>query len=238
LDWLALRFVESGWSIKAMHRLIVLSSAYQMSTTHNERAATADPENRLLWRMNRRRLEAEEIRDSLLAAGGRLDLAMGGSLMKYGNHTYVTSTASSNDVNYQSFRRTVYLPVVRSSVYDVLSAFDFADPSTGTGKRPSTTVAPQALFMMNSALMLAESRAMAESLLAIEIDDAARIEQAYRRALGRSPNAQEVERAATFLADYQADLASEKVEPGEARVRAWQALCRTILASNEFVYVD
>jgi mono/diheme cytochrome c family protein len=238
LDWLALRFVESGWSIKAMHRLIVLSSAYQMSTAHNPQAAAADPENRLLWRMNRRRLEAEEIRDALLAASGRLDLAMGGPSMKYANHTYVTSTASSNDVNYQSYRRTVYLPVVRSSVYDVLSAFDFADPSTGSGKRPSTTVAPQALFMMNSSLMLAESRAMAESLLGVECEDSARIDNAYRRTLCRPATSAEIERALRFLADYQADLASDSVDAQESKVRAWQALCRTILASNEFVYVD
>lgn len=238
LDWLARRFVESGWSIKAMHRLIVLSSAYQMSTAHDAQSAAADPENRLLWRMNRRRLEAEEIRDSLLVASSRLDLSMGGSSMKYANHTYVTSTASSNDVNYQSFRRTVYLPVVRSSVYDVLSAFDFADPSTGNGKRPSTTVAPQALFMMNSSLMLAESRAMAESLLAIEVDDAARVDHAYQRALNRPATNAEIERAAKFVTDYQADLAADNVDVSAAKVRAWQALCRTILASNEFVYVD
>ncbi len=120
LDWLARRFVDLGWSIKAMHRLIVLSSAYQMSTEFNPQAAAVDPENRLLWRMNRRRLEAEEIRDALLAASGRMDLAMGGTMMTFGNHTYVTSTASKNGVNYQSLRRSVYLPVVRSSVYEVL----------------------------------------------------------------------------------------------------------------------
>ncbi len=87
---------------------------------------------------------------------------MGGTLLENKNHSYVTSTASANDVNYQSRRRSIYLPVVRSSVYEVFSAFDFADPSTSNGKRPTTTVAPQALFMMNSPLVQAESRAMAE----------------------------------------------------------------------------
>ncbi len=238
LDWLARRFIASGWSIKAMHRLIVLSSAYQMSTTFNPQAAAVDPENRLLWRMNRRRLEAEEIRDALLAASGRMDLAMGGTMMSFGNHTYVTSTASKNGVNYQSLRRSVYLPVVRSSVYEVFSAFDFADPSTSNGKRPSTTVAPQALFMMNSDLMLDESRAMAESLLAEEAENTARVSAAYQKALCRPATDHEIERAVRFVNEYQAELASDNVAEQDANLRAWQALCRTIMASNEFVYLD
>ncbi len=143
----------------------MLSSTYQMSTAHDPRAAEIDPENRLLWRMNRRRLEAEAIRDSILAASGQFDWSMGGSLLKNKNHTYVTSTASANDVSYENGRRSIYLPVVRSAVYDVFQAFDFADPSSMNGKRSATTVAPQALFMMNSALVRRETLAMAEQLL-------------------------------------------------------------------------
>ncbi|MGD9856804.1 MAG: DUF1549 domain-containing protein, partial [Planctomycetaceae bacterium] len=144
LDWLAVRFVESGWSIKAMHRLLMLSSTYQMSTQYDAGAATQDPENRLWWRRNRRRLEAEAIRDAILAASGNLDLTMGGSLLPTENRKYVTSTANVDPVTYQSNRRSLYLPVVRSAVYDVLQAFDFADPSVLSGQRRSTTVAPQA----------------------------------------------------------------------------------------------
>jgi hypothetical protein len=238
LDWLALRFVESGWSIKAMHRLIVLSSAYQMSTAYSEHAAGVDPENRLLWRMNRRRLSAEEIRDCICTASGRLESSMGGTLLSYKNHTYVTSTASSNDVNYQSRRRSVYLPVVRSAVYDVFTAFDFSDPSTCNGRRPSTTVAPQALFMMNSPLVLAESRATAELLLSGAADDAARVGQAYQRTCSRPPTDAEVDRALGFVTTYQSALAGQNVDPAEARTRAWQALCRVIFSSNEFIYVE
>jgi hypothetical protein len=238
VDWLALRFVESGWSIKAMHRAIVLSSTYQMSCRHNHRAADIDPENRLLWRMNRRRLDAEEIRDGLLAASGRLDESTGGSLLTYKNHTYVTSTASSNDVNYQSRRRSVYLPVVRSALYDVFSAFDFADPSTSLGRRPSTTVAPQALFMMNSPLMLAESRAMAELVLHRADDDLDRVDMIYLRAYSRPPSDADVGRSLRFVAAYRSELAGQNVLPDEALARAWQALCRVVLASNEFVYLE
>jgi len=244
LDWLSHRFVESGWSIKAMHRLIMLSSAYQMSTAHDANAAQVDPENRLLWRMNRRRLEAEEIRDAILATSGQVDNSMGGTLLKYKNHTYVTSTGASHNVNYENTRRSVYLPVLRSAVYDVFQAFDFADPSTMNGKRPTTIVAPQALFMMNSSLVLGQTRALAEQLLRRTLsadssrDDAARVELVYLRAYSRPPIEPEIRRALQFIAHYQADLAQQKVETDEARVRAWQALCRVILSSNEFIYLE
>ncbi len=239
LDWLARRFVDSGWSLKAMHRMIMLSSAYQMSTAYSPRAAAIDPENRLLWRMNRRRLEAEEIRDAILATTGQIDYSMGGTILANKNHTYVTSTASTNNVNYENARRSIYLPVVRSAVYEVFSAFDFADPSTMNGKRPATTVAPQALFMMNSPLMLRQTRAMAEQLCGRQdADDAGRVNVAYRRAYGRPPTTGETQRALQFVGGYESDLAARNIEPAEARLRAWQALCRVILSSNEFIYVE
>jgi cytochrome c553 len=238
LDWLAVRFVDSGWSIKALHRRIMLSSAYRMSTKYSERGAADDPENRLLWRMNRRRLEAEEIRDAILATCGGIHGAMGGTLLANKNHTYVTSTASANDVNYDNTRRSIYLPVVRSAVYEVFSAFDFADPSTMNGKRPATTVAPQALFMMNSPLVLRQTRALAEELLRTTTDDAALAVLAYRRVHDRSPSADETGRAIEFIARYQSGLAAGNIEPAEARVRAWQALCRVLISSNEFMYLE
>lgn len=238
LDWLALRFVESGWSIKALHRRIMLSSAYRMSTAYSEQGTAADPENRLLWRMNRRRLEAEEIRDAILATCGGIQGAMGGTLLTNKNHTYVTSTASANDVNYDNTRRSIYLPVVRSAVYEVFSAFDFADPSTMNGKRPSTTVAPQALFMMNSPLVLRQTRALAEELLRTTAEDAALATLAYRRVHGRTPSANETGRAIDFIARYQSGLAAANIETTEARTRAWQALCRVLISSNEFMYLE
>jgi hypothetical protein len=239
LDWLATRFVDGGWSIKSMHRLIMLAGAYQMSTRYDERAAQLDPENRLLWRMNRRRLEAEEIRDAILAASGQIDWSMGGTLLANANHTYVTSTASVNDVKYENARRSIYLPVVRSAVYDVFQAFDFADPSTTNGKRASTTVAPQALFMMNSPVVLRQTRIMAEQLLdRPQLDDASRVTAAYLRAYSRPAEPTEIARALRFVAEYQSDLAGKNVEVSEARIRAWQALCRVVLSANEFIYVE
>jgi hypothetical protein len=238
LDWLAVRFVESGWSIKAMHRLIMLSSTYQMSTTFDERAAQTDPENRLHWRMNRRRLEAEALRDALLALGGHLDPGMGGSLLNGKNREYVTSTANRNYDQYDSRRRSLYLPVIRSALYDVFQAFDFPDPCVPNGDRATTTVASQALFMMNSKVLLEETRELARKLLADRQIDDVRVRKAYERIFGRLPTAGETERALQFIGDAEKMLAIEKATREEVRLSAWQGFCRVLVSSNEFVYVE
>jgi hypothetical protein len=238
LDWLAVRFVAAGWSVKAMHRLIMLSNTYQMSTVYDEKAALADPENRLLWRMNRRRLEAEAIRDALLAASGRLDRTMGGSLLQGNNRAYVLGYPNSSYNGYDADRRSVYLPVIRSDVYQVFQAFDFADPSVPNGQREVTTVAPQALFMMNAKLLLEQTRHMATLLLAQPSSDADRVRLAYERALGRPPAEQETARMLAFLQRVETIPEIRKLEVGERRLRAWQSVCRVLLASNEFLYVE
>ena len=237
LDWLAVRFVEAGWSIKAMHRLILLSATYGMSTTYNAAAYAKDPENRLGWRFDRRRLAAEEIRDSILVLGGDLDLTMHGQLLPDRHRAYVTGTGSKEST-YDFNRRTVYLPVLRSAVYPVLQAFDFADPSVMAGKRASTTVAPQALFMINGKIVLRESRRMAERLLADGSRDAARIERAYLDAFGRPALPAETERDLAFIKRYAAALPDDVKEEPERRIRAWQGLCRVLIASNEFIYIE
>jgi hypothetical protein len=250
LDWLAATFTApravngnpmagSGWSLKALHRLIMLSNTYQMSTAPNPRAALIDPENRLNWRMDRRRLTAEEIRDSILSVSGSLDVTMGGSLLQTKNRDYVTSTANINYSAYEAPRRSVYLPVVRSALYDVFQAFDFADPSTLNGERSVTTVAPQALFMMNSDLMLRETRRMAEGLLKESaLDDAGRVRAAYARCYGRSATEAEALRALGFVRRYTTLLAEKGVDTAQRAPRAWGALCRVLIAANEFVYVE
>ncbi len=238
LDWLACRFIESGWSIKAMHRLILSSSTWQQSTAYQHAAAEVDPDNRLLWRMNRRRLEAEALRDALLSFSGRLDRAMHGSLLGYKNREYVASTASVNATVYDYPRRSVYLPVVRSALYEVFQAFDFPEPSVLNGDRPTTTVAPQALFLMNSPLVRQECQAMAEQLLAQHQTDEHRITLAYLRAYGRPPTSAELARDLDFLAAYQRFLLSRGAEPGQAKWRSWEALARVIVSASEFVFID
>jgi cytochrome c553 len=240
LDWLAVRFVQSGYSIKAMHRLIMLSSTYQMSTAYDARSAEIDPENKFYWRFNRHRLEAEPVRDTLLHLAGSLDQTMGGTLLPNKSHTYVTNTASRNPAIYNSNKRSVYLPVIRSSVYDVLQAFDFADPSAMNGNRKTTTVAPQALFMMNSDLAHEQTAHMATSLLTdpANADDAARVHAFYREALGRPPTAKETARALTFIQNAEAMPDLKDQPPDQRRQSAWQSLCKAIIASNEFIYVE
>jgi len=239
LDWLALHFIESGWSVKAMHRLIMLSNAYQMSTRYDVRAARLDPQNRLLWRMSRRRLDAEEIRDAILAVGGDLDLTMGGTLLRLKNRQYVTSTASRSFDAYSAPRRSVYLPVIRSSLYDVFQAFDFADPSTLHGARTSTTIAPQALFMMNSKLVLEQSRRWADRLLSSDVaGEPARVTLAYETAFARPPTRSEVSRALAFVSRVEARLAGAGADARAAHRRAWQSLCRVLIASSEFIYIE
>ena len=238
LDWLAVQFVESGWSIKAMHRLIMLSSTYQMSTQYDPVAAGVDPENKLQWRFDRRRLSAEEVRDAILAVGGKLDTAPGGSMLPFKNREYVTNRQRMQQ-SYESNRRSVYLPVYRSAVYDVLQTFDFADPSTLEGNRPTTTVTPQALFMMNSPIVANSAASLADVVVALQdVDDASRLKRAFRQVLGREPTASESESflrtRSQLVADYQAAGLGE----AEAQKQAWRSLCRVLIGSSEFLYVE
>lgn len=248
LDWLASEFsgaYPSGqdsprnWSLKAFHRALTATSTYRQNTDYDAAAALADPDNKLLWRFHRQRMDVEVLRDSLLALSGQLDERQGGTLLTTPNRNYVTSTANVNPALYNSNRRSIYLPVVRSALYEVFTAFDFADPSTLAGQRDQTTVAPQALFMMNSAFVLDQVQPLAQQLLAhSELDHAARTKELYQRAYGRDPSETEVTRAASYLQRLRASLAEAGVSESETETRAWVSLCRAVLSANEFVYVE
>jgi hypothetical protein len=245
LDWLADRFTAPasephgcGWSLKRLHRLILTTQAYRMSTAYDARAARADPDNRLLWRFHRRRLEVEAIRDGILAVSGTLDRTMGGSLLTTPNFGYVTNDQSANAARYDSPRRSLYLPVIRNAVYDVFQVFDFVEPSIENGKRSSTTVAPQALFLLNGSFMLAQSRALAERMLREAGDDPARLERAFRLAYGRPPSAPERAELLGYLREYAARLSSSESDPARRRLLAWQSVAQILFASSEFVYVE
>jgi cytochrome c553 len=239
LDWLAVKFVEKQWSMKEMHRLMMLSNTYQMSTKYDAEAAEADPENTLLWRANRRRLEAEPIRDAVMAVSGDLDLSMGGTLLTYKDRQYASDTEKRGSVDYDRNRRAVYIPVVRSSMYEVFQAFDMPGPATSSGDRAATVVAPQALFMMNGTVVLKHTRTMAEQLLKrTDLDDAGRIRDAYERALARPPSAKEIDGALSFIAQVDRAMEARKTDPVERRTFAWQSFCKALLSSNEFIYLN
>ena len=248
LDWLALELIRNRWSMKALHRQILLSSTYGMSTRFDRQAAAADPENHLQWRMDRRRLTAEEVRDSLLFVGGMLDQRQGGSLMTVNNRAYVTGTGHNMKTDvYENTRRSIYQPVVRSALFDVFQAFDFADPSLPNGDRVTTTIAPQALFLMNSVLVDNQSTAIVERILTLAGDETRRLTTLYQLLLGRVPDSEETSQATAFLSEYrQAAInddknnsdtkdAPKKISP---ETRAWRALCRVLLSSTEFVYAE
>ncbi|MCE9610330.1 MAG: PSD1 and planctomycete cytochrome C domain-containing protein [Chthoniobacter sp.] len=234
LDWLAREFMRSGWDVKRMHRLILTSAAWrqagrsgQANAASLDHAAHSDPENRLLWHFPRQRLDAEMIRDALLAVSGRLDVTVGGSLVAWKNDEYVPK----DTVSAGSRRRSVYLPVVRGRVFDLFTIFDAANPSVVTAQRTPTVVTHQALFFLNSPLVKDAARAFAQSLLVASPDDAAgRVGRAYERAFGRLPTDEETRRALEFVA------ALPRRDGKDADVAAWGAWCQVLFAANEFVY--
>jgi hypothetical protein len=237
LDWLTRRFLESGGSIKKLHRLMMQSSTYQMSTQFSETSNRTDPENNLLWRFRRRRLTGEELRDSLIALGTGLEHRIGGSLLKVKNRAYVTVSGTNMTDEYESLRRSVYLPVVRSAVYEVLQTFDFPDPAVAAGARQTSTVAPQALMMMNSELVEQQTLAMARRLLTLP-SDSNRITAAFASALNRKPDASEIESGRQYVLQARKIGSHEQPKSDDAVLRAWQSYCRVLLSSNEFAYVE
>jgi hypothetical protein len=212
LDNLASRFVESGWSVKAMHRLLLLSSAYQQGSRAGADSVARDPDNRLWGRMNRRRLEAEAIRDSLFAVAGRLDATRGGPAFA--------------DVAVP--RRTLYLLSARTgaNTSDFGRLFDRADPGSIVGQRGQSVVAPQALFFLNDPLVGDLARALAARVAReVPAGSEARIRRLYALALGRPPTGPELDLGRKLLA-----------QAGDAD--PWERYCHLILCTNEFVYLD
>ena len=230
LDWLAKTFIRSGWSIKTMHRLILSSSTWQMATDHPQELAYAqiDPENRLHWKQNLRRLEAEQIRDSILAAAGRLDLALGGKTLPLRNRQFVFNHTSEDHTTYDSLRRALYLPVIRNNLYPLFTQFDFPDPTMPTGSRHETVVAPQALVMMNDPLIIDSARALARRVRQTFSSADQRLEAIHLRCLGRLPTKRELDRGNTFIQAIEDQATTEQV---------WTLLCQSVMASNEFLYL-
>ncbi len=232
LDYLATQLVSNGWSLKTMHRAMMLSSTYRMATDSDSKSTAADPENQLFSRFNRQRLDIEEIRDSMLAIDGSLDLTMHGTLQQ-GFGTDKENSSDRLSMNPELIRRrTVYIPLRRANLPTLLNLFDFGDATTVNGKRSLTNVAPQALFMMNSDFVSERAKNIAKSVLDdAKLDNRARIEQIYVRTLDRKPAAGEIDGAFTFM-----DSLKQKFNRGE--LEAWQSFCHVLLTSNEFIYLE
>ncbi|MFM1822290.1 MAG: hypothetical protein RI967_556 [Planctomycetota bacterium] len=230
LDWLARRFVADGWSVKAMHRLVMTSATYRQASAVAEPLPSTDPDNRLLSRFPRRRIEAEAIRDSVLATAGTLDREMGGSLLTAGDHAYVTNDQSGNAAKYDSNRRSIYLPVIRNAMFGLFTAFDYPDSSAPIDCRPRTVVAPQALFFMNAPFVEEAAATLADRLAASRALTADRIEDAFRLVLARAPHDDETARATRFVMELEVN----GMPPRDALVR----LCHALLSTNEFVTME
>ena len=234
LDYLARTFIESGWSTKELHRMILRSSAYQMSTMNvgQPDATNLDPENRWLWKFPKQRMDAEEIRDSILAVSGMLDMAIGGKSIPLRNRQFVFDHTSIDNTRYDGHRRAAFLPVVRNNVYTLFEQFDFPDPTMPTGSRNTTTVAPQALLMMNSDLVMNAAKQIATSLTSNYPNNSNRIECLYQVVLGRKPIEMELNRAIAFLEDE-----VEKSSIGSEQQR-WILLCHSLLVCNEAIFIN
>ena len=186
--------------------------------------------------MNRVRLEAEPIRDALLAVAGNLDGRMGGTFLNNGNFSYVNNENSTNTARYDNHRRSVYLPVVRNSVFDFFQVFDFAGPHVPNGKRASTVIAPQALFLMNSPFAKDQAMVFAESLLMLAGEDSVD-SHGVLGSYGRPAAGDEVWQAIVYIGTMR-QRAVERKDLAKRKAKAWQSFCQVLFAGSEFVYVN
>jgi hypothetical protein len=238
LDFLAMRFVQSGWSVKAIHRLIVLSRAYRLASHGRPENVRVDPNNDWLWKYSRRRLEAEAIRDAMLAVSGALDSSMGGphpfppqSTWNYTQHRQFMEI-------YETNRRSVYLMTQRIRKHPFFAIFDGPDTNQSTAVRPSSTTPIQALYMMNDPFVHAQAKNLAARLLKARADDASRIELGYLLAFGRPPSSPEREAGLAYLAAVGRQGEAAAASPQAALQAAWESYARVLFRTNEFIYVD
>jgi hypothetical protein len=237
LDHLATKFVREGWSVKKLVRAVVLSRAYQLSADAPAANLAVDPANRLVWRHSPRRLAAEEIRDAMLAAAGTLDRARpkGSPAMNFKVMEMRDNGPEAKRLRETSFasrHRSVYLPLLRGVTPRALEVFDFAEQGMVTGKRDTTTVATQALYLLNDPFVRGQSLALAQRVLRPSgLSDAERITLAYRLAVGRAATPGEIERVKGYLRQH------EEGEASEPSTAAWASFCQALIASAEFRYL-
>jgi hypothetical protein len=239
LDYLATELIDSGWDLKRLITLIVSSRTYQQDSSNPQSTIqnpqSTDPDNRLIWRQNRRRMDAENLRDCMLAVSGDLKNEVGGSNIVDAKAVDANSSSSQAlEYNYvfADTRRSVYTPAFRNKRHDLFEAFDFSDINAPIGKRNTSTVAPQALFMMNHPFVMDQAKKTAALLIKNSTDDAALTRTAYREILGRLPSKQEENLARSFV---QVSASDEDKET--RRLENVALFIQTLFASVEFRYL-
>jgi hypothetical protein len=250
LDWLAATFVEQGWSIKKMHRLMMLSNAYRQATTFNEQSAQRDADNQSLWHFRRRRLTGEELRDAILHVSGTLNAQMYGPSVFPEIPKELSGGWNRKESEDQQNRRSIYVFVRRKLRYPLFQAFDMPDTHESCGRRSVTTTAPQALNLLNDPVVLRAAQAFAGRVAQQTNNQDQQIALAYRLTYSRAPQASELQAARTFIAQQTA-LARERLaaqqqlalpvpaaSSDQAAAAALVDFCHALLNSNEFVYVN
>src|SRR5581483_5657740 len=232
------RFIESGWSVKAMHRLILRSEAYRRASTDTAANAVIDADNVWLWKVPCRRLSAEEARDALLAISGDLDRTFGHPHPFPPEGSYRYTQHKPFVAAYPTVRRSIYLMQQRIRKHPFLEVFDGADPNATTAVRPFSTTPLQALFLMNDPFAHEQAAAWAGRLMAEWVDDAGRIDRAYREAFARPAAPAEVGLGERYLEACRAALAEAGVADADRPRLAWASYARVLMSGNEFVFID
>lgn len=250
LDWLAVDFMEHGWSVKRLHRLLMTSTAYRQSAhrptgADAARSLSADPDNDLLWRMNLRRLEAEAVRDAVLAVSGKLDRTMGGApIPVQSNPDGLVVVTEKGPTPTSQWRRSLYVRSLRGSHptgvgfrLTMFEVFDFPEVVINCTRRANSTTPLQSLALINSGFMLEQARHLADRVRGLASDKNQQIETAFVLAFGRAPTPTEVSICLEYLQNQQEQFQKSKLTPEQAAQRALAGLCSVLLASNEFLYI-
>ncbi len=239
LDYLARRLKEQGWSMKALIRELVMSRTYRLSSDYDAHAYEVDPANALLWRMSRRRLEAEAIRDAMLFASGELNLSrpQGSLLMQIGEGEVGRNIKTAVLAQPYPYR-SVYLPIIRGIVPEMLKLFDFPEPSNIQGQRDASNIPAQSLFLMNSPFVVEQSLGLAKHVLESADSDRERVAVAFERVLSREPSPAEIDRMLAFRETCEVELTSAEPDSQQRMQKAWANVVQVLFASAEFRYID
>jgi hypothetical protein len=238
LDYLAQRFIDGGFSLKKMHRLIMLSRVYQLSSRDDVANLKIDVDNTYLWRFARYRLDAESIRDTILAVSGELERGPSGPHPFPPMPAWNFTQHNPFKAVYDSKRRSVYLMTQRIQKHPFLALFDGPDTNASTAERPTTTTPLQALFLMNNPFVHEQAKKFAARLLAERQSDVERIDYAFLLAFGRSPTSQEGQQAQAYLQQVGQKLQAGGTRQTQTPAPAWESFARVLFMSNEFVYVN